>query len=98
MNQVPRFLEIYIQLDANRINARGRLPSINALEKWADNDVIHLDMAEVAQIEAARGGDHTRTEKAYSYIASETLASTPEEHRRLREIESLLFPSGGACQ
>lgn len=85
---------IGIQLDANRINSRGRLENMNQLERWADAGVILLSMSEVAQLEAAAGGDATREAKAYSYIASGTFLGTPDERAKLLEIEQILF--GGA--
>jgi len=90
-----RFVGIGIQLDANRINSRGRLENVNRLERWADDGVILLSMSEVAQLEAAAGGDATREAKAYSYIASGTFLGTPDERAKLLEIERILF--GGAC-
>jgi len=67
---------------------------MNRLEHWHEADVIQLDMSEVAQQEAGRDGDQVRSSKAYSYIASETLADTPEEKELLQQIEKILFPTG----
>jgi len=76
------FLDFHI--DTNRINAKSCLKYMNILERWYENDVIYIEMAEVAQNEAANRGSSLRSEKAYSYIATETLARTPDEFRMLR--------------
>lgn len=71
---------------------------MNKLEKWHKDDVITLAMSEVAQSEAAAGGDQNRKSKAYGYIFTETLASTPNEKKRLQEIEGILFPAGAQSE
>jgi hypothetical protein len=86
------FLDFHI--DTNRINAKSSLKYMNILEHWHENDVIYIEMAEVAQNEAANRGSSLRSEKAYSYIATETLAGTPDEFRMLRQIIEVLFPNG----
>jgi len=86
------FLDFHI--DTNRINAKSCLKYMNILERWYENDVIYIEMAEVAQNEAANRGSSLRSEKAYSYIATETLARTPDEFRMLRQIIEVLFPNG----
>jgi hypothetical protein len=51
-------------------------------------------MSEVAQKEAVGKGGGDRAEKAYTYSATETLANTPNEVKKLRQIKDLLFPHG----
>ena len=46
-------------LDANRVNARQKLPATNQLEKWEENGVISLRFPEHAQSE----GRSDRSEK-----------------------------------
>jgi hypothetical protein len=70
-------------IDANRINASGRLEFMNQLEKWHQERIIQIQMAEPAQGEAAYGSSG-RARKAFGYIFTRTMSRTPEEHRLLR--------------
>jgi hypothetical protein len=98
MNKLERYVWLDFHIDANRINAKTNLKYMNILEHWHENDVIYLEMAEVAQEEAAQGRDPARFEKAYTYIATETLAGTPDEFRLLNQIRTILFPQGAKSQ
>ena len=98
MSQPERHICRTFHIDTNRVNARSCLANMNKLEKWHKDDVITLAMSEVAQSEAAAGGDQNRKSKAYGYIFTETLASTPNEKKRLREIEGILFPAGAQSE
>lgn len=91
---VERNLFLDFHIDTNRINAKSCLKYMNILEHWHENDVIYMEMSEIAQNEAANRGSPLRSEKAYSYIATETLAGTPDEFRMLRQIIEVLFPNG----
>jgi hypothetical protein len=93
-----RFIGLMFHIDTNRINARQNLECMNRLERWAENDVIMLEMAEVTQKEAMAGGDAQRTAKALQSIFSETLASTPQERKMIMGIEQILFPEGADDQ
>lgn len=90
MSGIHRNLKIYVLLDANRINSRQKLPWMNQLDEWADNDVIRLQMSETSQSEAARGGEK-QCHKAMGYSATETLAESPHEELWLQQIEEILF-------
>lgn len=70
---------------------------MNQLERWHADKVICLEMAELAQLEAARGSP-ARTRKAHGYIVTMTLPSNAEEHGMLRRIEAVLFPTGAVDQ
>ncbi len=96
MNQ--RFVGLMFQIDTNRINAKQNLEHMNRLEQWAANDVIELDMAEVALNEAMAGGNTQRAVKALNSIYSETFASTSQERQMLATIERILFPEGANDQ
>ncbi|MFX0195308.1 MAG: hypothetical protein ACFFCW_04220 [Candidatus Hodarchaeota archaeon] len=96
MDMPDRYLYLDFQIDTNRINSKANLSSMNILERWDQEGVIHIDMAEVAQEEATKGRDSNRSRKAYGYIATETLASTADEALLLKKIESILFPVGAA--
>ena len=79
MNTLERYVWLEFHVDNNRINARKNLKYMNVLEYWHENDVIYMEMSEVAQKEAARGGNPDRFEKAYTYAATETLASPSDK-------------------
>lgn len=94
ISQLARNLGITFQIDTNRINSRGGLPGMNQLEHWHKNRVIYLEMSEVAQKEIESGRDLDRKQKAWSYIYSETLATSPDEQTLLKNIEAILCPNG----
>jgi hypothetical protein len=89
-----RRVYVRFHLDTNRINARQSLRTINRLEKWADDEVIDIEMSEVAHTEAREGSNASRTRKALTHIYSMTLATTAEEQRRLSQILDILAPGG----
>jgi hypothetical protein len=78
-------------LDANRVNANGKLPSVNQLEKWHADGVIRLKFPEYAQHEAEASGDARRTNKARNYCIPQTHITSDEERERLRRIERIIF-------
>jgi hypothetical protein len=94
MVQIEHFVYRNFQIDTNRINSRGRLENMNLLEKWHGDDVISIEMSEIAQDECLN--DTKRYQKTNGYIFSKTLANTSEEQIVLRQIENILFPKGGA--
>ena len=51
-------------------------------------------MSLIAQEEATQGTNSLRTEKAYTYIFTETLANTLSEREILIQIQNILFPHG----
>lgn len=92
VQRTPRHVGRCFWLDTNRINAYSRLPNVNQLERWAQNDVIDLEMCEVSQQEAMAGGNATRSQKALSHLAWSVTGDSALAH----QIENILFPSG-AC-
>jgi len=82
----PAFL-----LDANRVNANGKLPAMNQLEKWHADGVIRLKFPEHAQSEAEASGNARRTRKAREYLIPQTYITTDEERERLQKIERIIF-------
>ena len=94
MNMPDRQIPWIFHIDANRINASGKLEHVNRLEKWRKDGVILLGMSETAQSEAAAGESASRKEKAYSYVYSMTMANTEKEKCQIRRIEEILFPEG----
>ncbi len=93
MNTLERYVWLEFHVDANRINARKNLKYMNVLECWHENDIIYIEMSEVAQNEAVRGGNPYRFEKAYAYTATETLAG-PSEKLMMSQISAVIFPLG----
>ncbi len=98
MKMVERFVYLDFQIDTNRINSKFSLPYMNKLEQWDRDDVIHIQISEIAQSEALQGNNVARRSKARRYVASETLAHTREEIKTLRDIEHILFPSSAKTQ
>lgn len=94
MEQVERLLYKSFHIDTNRINSRGSLVNMNTLEKWHKDDVIALEVSEVAQTECAKSCDDKRSAKTFGYVYSQTLANTDKEKELLRKIEKILFPTG----
>src|SRR5262245_40549010 len=90
IEQVSRDTGLRFQLDTNRINSRGRLPSISQLEKWYADGVIELAVCEVVSKELESEGDPRRVKKVRSYLATETLAETQAEQRLLRQIGAIV--------
>lgn len=79
-------------IDTNLINSRGKLQSMNLLERWAENEIILINMSGVSFKEAQADGDLLRTKKALSQIftmTDETINSTDPLYR---EIEQAVFP------
>lgn len=94
MNNLERYVWLEFHVDTNRINARKNLKYMNLLEYWHENDIIYMEMSDVAQKEAAHGGNPDRFEKAYTYAATETLASPSDKLRMMNQVSAVLFPQG----
>ena len=94
MNMPERYVNLDFHIDTNRINSKSKLKHMNILEHWHKLDVIAIEMSHIAQEEATQGTNSLRTEKAFTYIFTETLASTRSEHQILMQIQNLLFPHG----
>jgi hypothetical protein len=80
-------------IDANLINARQKLPAINKLEKWFEDEVILINMSGTARQETMAGGNATRTRKVNQQIYTATPAGDPSD-RLYKKIERFLFPDG----
>jgi hypothetical protein len=83
----------WFQIDANRINARGKQPNMSRLEKWAEDGVIYVSMAEEARKEASVGSS-ARARKAFFIEGTLAMPSTAGEWAALRQVEAILFPRG----
>jgi hypothetical protein len=80
-------------LDANKVNAKGKLPAMNQLEKWHADGVIQLRFPEYAQLEAEASENARRTQKAQNYIGALTGYLSEEDQKLLRKIEIIIFGS-----
>jgi hypothetical protein len=82
-----------LHIDTNLINARQKLPAVNQLEKWFEDEVILINMSGTAYAEAKAGDNIQRTRKANQQIYTTTPpvdASDP----LYRRIEAIIFPGG----
>ena len=55
-------------IDTNMINARGKLPAMSQLEKWAQEQLILINMSSTSFNEAQAGYNLSRTKKTLSHI------------------------------
>ena len=94
LRELPRSVNLHFIIDTNRINSRGQLQYMNRLERWRDNDVIHLTMAQPSHLEAMAGNDPHRRDKALQFVFHIPMPSTFEEQAKAREIAAVLFPNG----
>jgi hypothetical protein len=81
-------------VDTNCVNAKQKLPEMNQLEQWAENELILLQTTEIAQTEMLAGNNAKRIEKAYTYIFSLSEITTDHDRELLAKIEAVIFPSG----
>lgn len=94
-NQMERRL-LYIpvlHIDTNLINARQKLPAVNQLEKWFEDEVILINMSATAHGEAKADGHTMRTRKANQNIFTATPPVKPSDPL-YQKVESALFPDG----
>jgi hypothetical protein len=79
-------------IDTQLINSRGKLETMNLIEKWAADGVILVNMSSVSFNEAQADGDPGRTKKALAQIFTMTEADTNDP--LYKKIEAALFPKG----
>lgn len=95
INLQRRLLYLLFHIDTNLINARQKLPAVNQLEKWVEDEVILINMSSTAHSEAQADGNAMRTRKANQNIFTATPpieASDP----LFQKVESVLFPEGAS--
>lgn len=85
-------------IDANVINGRGKLQSMNQIEKWAADDVILVNMSGVSFKEALVGNIDARTKKTLAQIFTITDDDILEHDHLYQKIETSLFPAGAQTQ
>ena len=95
---LDRRLYLRFHIDANRINARGRLENMNRLQAWSDLRIIVIHMSGTARAEAMAGGSRQRSRRANSYLFTIPTMLNADEENRWRAIEAVLFPSGARTE
>ncbi|QWC99961.1 hypothetical protein G6728_07205 [Polynucleobacter paneuropaeus] len=88
--------QLYIppfQIDTNLLNAKQKLPEVNQLEKWANDEVILINMSSTARNESLAGNNQLRVQKANTHIFTVS-ESIDEDDPLYRRIESYIFPDG----
>ena len=80
-------------LDTNLLNAKQKLPEVNQLEKWIEDEVILIVMSATARGESLAGSNLLRVKKAntHIYTVSDPINESDPLYRR---IESCIFPDG----
>ena len=81
-------------IDANMINARGKLPAMSQLEKWADDEVILINMSNVSFSEAQQGNNAERIKKVLSQIFTRIDESINESDPMFQKVANAIFPDG----
>jgi len=95
MDMQRRLMYFTVHIDTNLINARQRLPEVNQLEKWCQDDVLIINMSATAWHEAQAGNDELRARKAAQQVFTIT---EPVDHgsEEFRKAAAILFPDGVA--
>lgn len=80
-------------IDTNLLNAKQKLPEVNQLEKWANDEAILINMSSTARDESLAGNNLLRVKKANTHIFT---VSEPidEDDPLYKRIESYIFPGG----
>lgn len=81
-------------IDTNMINAYGKLPAMSQLEKWAENEIILINMSNVSFSEAQQGNNAKRTKKALAQIFTLVDESINEANPTYQMVANALFPDG----
>ncbi len=89
-----RMLTQIFHIDTNLINARGKLDTMNQIEKWTRDEVLLVHMSGVSFKEAKADGNPARTRKAHTYIFTVTDVTIDSNDPMYRKIEAVLFPQG----
>ena len=82
-----------LHIDTNLINARQKLPAVNQLEKWFEDEVILINMSATAHGEAQADGDAMRMRKANQNIFTVT-PPLESSDPLFQNVEKALFPDG----
>jgi predicted nucleic acid-binding protein len=96
--QQRQLCQLIFHIDTNLINARGKLDTMNQIEKWASDEVILVHMSGVSFNEAQAGENSHRTRKALTHIFTFTDETIDFDDLMYRRIETTLFPQGIKCE
>lgn len=82
-----------LHIDTNLINVRQKLPAVNQLEKWFEDEVILINISGIARSEALAGNYVPRTRKSNKqiYTATPPIESPDPLYEK---VEAALFPEG----
>lgn len=89
--------ELYLpvfHIDTNLINARGKLDTMNLLEKWASEYLISIVMSDTGMSEALAGEDGRRHRKAMEQIYTINEAPPDKSDWRYELVAKALWPDG----
>lgn len=90
----PRLLPRMFHIDTNLINARGKLETMNQIERWAADEVILINMSGTSYDEARAGHSSDRTRKANTHIFTIVDDEDGSDVALHQDIEAALFPGG----
>ena len=82
-----------LHIDANLVNAKQKLESVNQLERWYDAEIILINMSSIARGEAMAGANQDRTRKANTQVYTVT-PPIDNADSQFKIVEAALFPSG----
>ena len=85
-------------IDTNLINARGLLCTMNQIEKWANDEIILINISGVSYREALAGNNAQRTKKTRTYLHTLTDENSDITCKRYREIVNAIFPQSAKNQ
>ena len=81
-------------IDTNMINARGKLPAMNKIEAWAENEIILINMSNASFTEAQAGNNLSRIKKALLQIFTLIDNGITESDAMFQNVSNALFPDG----
>jgi hypothetical protein len=87
-----------IHIDTNLINARGKVEAMSRLERWAEDELIAMNISDTGLSEALAGNNAQRTRKALTQIYTINNISPDTSDPIYQKIERALFPGGTKTQ
>ena len=81
-------------IDTNMINAYEKLPAMRQLERWAEEEIILINMSNVSFNEAQQGNNAKRAKKALAQIFTLIDESINEASSTYQIVTNAIFPEG----
>ena len=81
-------------IDTNMINAYEKLPAMSQLERWAEEEIILINMSNVSFNEAQQGNNAKRAKKALAQIFTLIDESINEASSTYQIVTNAIFPEG----